>query len=154
MFEKTLVILKPCTVQRGLIGEIISRFEKKGLVLVGLKMVWLNDETLSEHYAHLRGQPYFQRLKDSMSVCPVVVCCWEGNDAVKVIRMLTGTTNSREALPGTIRGDYSMSVQENIIHASDCKESAITELNRFFDESELFNYDMDLISHLYSKREI
>ena len=79
--EKTLVILKPCTVQRGLIGEIVTRFEKKGLRLAGMKMVWLTDEILSEHYAHLKEKPFFQRIKDAMSVCPVIVCCWEGVDA-------------------------------------------------------------------------
>ena len=85
--EKTLVILKPCTVQRGLIGEIVNRFEKKGLRLAGMKMVWLTDEILSEHYAHLKEKPFFQRIKDAMSVCPVIVCCWEGVDAIHVVRM-------------------------------------------------------------------
>mgnify|MGYP000046044460 CR=1 FL=1 len=83
--EKTLVILKPCTVQRGLIGEIVNRFEKKGLRLAGMKMVWLTDEILSEHYAHLKEKPFFQRIKDAMSVCPVIVCCWEGVDAIHVV---------------------------------------------------------------------
>ena len=123
--EKTLVILKPCTVQRGLIGEIVNRFEKKGLRLAGMKMVWLTDEILSEHYAHLKEKPFFQRIKDAMSVCPVIVCCWEGVDAIHVVRTLAGATNGRNAAPGTIRGDYSMSVQENIIHASDSPLSLI-----------------------------
>jgi len=154
MLEKTLVILKPSTVQRGLIGEIICRFEKKGLLLTGLKMVWLNDEILSEHYAHLKDKPFFQKVKDSMRICPVVVCCWKGKDAVGVVRMLTGVTNSREALPGTIRGDYSMSIQKNIIHASDSPETAAVELKRFFSENELFDYDVSLISNLYANDEI
>lgn len=154
MLEKTLIILKPSAVQRGLIGEIINRFERKGLLLTGLKMVWLSDELLSDHYAHLKDKPFFQRVKDSMNVCPVVVCCWKGKDAVKVVRMLTGVTNSREALPGTIRGDYSMSMQENIIHASDSLETATVELSRFFSEDELFDYDFNLISNLYANDEI
>ena len=95
--EKTLVILKPCTVQRGLIGEIVTRFEKKGLRLAGMKMVWLTDEILSEHYAHLKEKPFFQRIKDAMSVCPVIVCCWEGVDAIHVVRTLAGATNGRNA---------------------------------------------------------
>ena len=154
MSEKTIVILKPSSVQRGLIGEIISRFEKKGLLLSGLKMAWLNDEILSEHYCHLKGKPFFQNLKNSMNVCPVIICCWKGKDAVNVVRTLTGVTNSREALPGTIRGDYGMSIQENIIHASDSIESAAVELKRFFADNELFDYNLSLISSLYAEDEI
>lgn len=93
MMEKTLVILKPCTLQRGLVGEIINRFERKGLRLAGMKMVQLTDEVLSEHYAHLSSKPFFQRVKDAMMVCPVIVCCFEGVDAVQVVRTLTGPTN-------------------------------------------------------------
>jgi len=154
MLEKTLVILKPSAVQRGLIGEIINRFERKGLSLSGLKMVWLSDELLSDHYSHLKDKPFFRRVKDSMNVCPVVVCCWKGKDAVKVVRTLTGVTNSREASPGTIRGDFSMSMQENIIHASDSQETALVELQRFFSENELFDYNLSLISNLYANDEI
>jgi nucleoside-diphosphate kinase len=154
MLEKTLVILKPSAVQRGLIGEIIGRFERKGLLLTGLKMIWLSDEILSEHYAHLKDKPFFQRVKDSMNVCPVIVCCWRGKDAVQVVRTLTGVTNSREALPGTIRGDYSMSMQENIIHTSDSHETAAIELQRFFSDDELFDYNSSLISNLYASDEI
>ena len=128
MMEKTLVILKPCTLQRGLVGEIINRFERKGLRLAGMKMVQLTDEVLSEHYAHLSSKPFFQRVKDAMMVCPVIVCCFEGVDAVQVVRTLTGPTNGRLAAPGTIRGDYSMSFQENIVHASDSPETAEVEL--------------------------
>ena len=154
MSEKTLIILKPSAVQRGLIGEIINRFERKGLSLSGLKMVWLSDEILSEHYCHLKDKPFFQKVKNSMNVCPVIVCCWKGKDAVKVVRALTGVTNSREALPGTIRGDYSMSMQENIIHTSDSLETAAIELKRFFSEHELFDYNLSLISNLYAEDEI
>jgi nucleoside-diphosphate kinase len=93
--ERTLVILKPCTIQRGLIGEIISRFEKKGLRLVGAKMIWLTDEILKEHYAHLLDKPFFGRIKDAMEVCPVIVCCWEGVDAVQVVRTISGPTKKR-----------------------------------------------------------
>jgi len=154
MLDKTLVILKPSAVQRGLIGEIIARFEKKGLLLTGLKMVWLSDEILSEHYAHLKDKPFFQRVKDSMNVCPVIVCCWKGKDAVQVVRKLTGVTNGREALPGTIRGDFSMSMQENILHASDSPETAEVELRRFFKDDELFVYNLNVISNLYASDEI
>lgn len=151
--EKTLVILKPCTVQRGLIGEVISRFEKKGLRLAGMKMVWLTDEILNEHYAHLQDKPFFQRIKDSMSMCPVIVCCWEGVDAIQVVRDLTGVTNGRKAAPGTIRGDYSMSMQENIVHASDSPETAAIELKRFFKDEEIFDYEYRNQLALYASDE-
>lgn len=131
---KTLVILKPCTLQRGLVGEITNRFERKGLRLAGMKMVQLTDEVLSEHYAHLSAKPFFQRVKDSMMACPVIVCCFEGVDAIEAVRFLTGPTNGRKAAPGTIRGDYSMSFQENIVHASDSPEAAEAELKRFLNQ--------------------
>jgi nucleoside-diphosphate kinase len=151
--ERTLVILKPSAVQRGLIGNVINRFEKKGLILTGMKMMWLTDEILSEHYSHLKEKPFFQRLKNAMRVTPVVICCWEGKDAVNVVRTITGTTNGREALPGTIRGDYSMSMQENIIHASDSLESAAVELKRFFGNAELYTYNPSLLLSLYANDE-
>lgn len=151
--EKTLVILKPCTLQRGLIGEITSRFERKGLRLAGMKMIWLTDEILSEHYAHLKEKPFFQRIKDAMSVCPVVVCCWDGVDAVHVVRQLTGATNGRVAQTGTIRGDYSMSVQENIVHASDSPETAVIELKRFFRDDEIYDYEMNNLLAIYANDE-
>lgn len=152
--EKTLVILKPDTVQRGLIGEIISRLEKKGLFPVGIKMQWLDDQILSEHYAHLKDKPFFQNMKKAMSVCPVVLMCWEGKDAVSVVRTLVGATNGRLAQPGTIRGDYSMSTQENIIHASDSLENAEKEIDRFFKKSELFDYQMQCMKSIYASDEL
>lgn len=117
--EKTLVILKPSAVQRGLIGEITHRFERKGLRLAGMKMMQLTEDLLNEHYAHLAGKPFFARVKASMMACPVIVCCYEGVDAIQVVRSMTGATNGRVAVPGTIRGDYCVSSQENIIHTSD-----------------------------------
>lgn len=151
--EKTLVILKPCTLQRALIGEIITRFERKGLRLAGIKMTWLTDELLSEHYAHLKEKSFFQRIKDAMSVCPVIVCCWEGVDAIQVVRTLAGATNGRNAAPGTIRGDYSMSVQENIVHASDSPQTAAVELKRFFSDDEIFDYKQNNLLSLYANDE-
>ena len=151
--EQTLVILKPGTVQRGLAGEIISRFEKKGLFIMGMKMMQLTDELLNEHYSHLKDKPFFQRLKDSMKSCPVVVMCLEGVDAVSVVRSLVGATNGRVAQPGTVRGDYSMSMQENIVHASDSLETAEIELNRFFKKEEIFEYDHKLLLNIYAPDE-
>lgn len=152
--EKTLVILKPSAVQRGLMGEVISRFEKKGLRLAGMKMMQLDDQILSIHYAHLKDKPFFQRVKDSMMSCPVVVQCWEGIDAAKIVRSLIGKTNGREAQPGTIRGDFSVSSQENIVHASDSSESAVIELKRFFKDDEIYEYKLCTLPNLYANDEI
>lgn len=152
--EKTLVILKPSCVQRALIGEVISRFEKKGLRLAGMKMVQLTDAILSEHYSHLKDRPFFQRVKDSMQVYPVILQCWEGKNATKVVRSLIGVTNGREATPGTIRGDFSVSSQENIVHASDSSESAKIELKRFFNDNEIFDYKQSTLANLYAGDEI
>lgn len=147
--EKTLVILKPSAVQRGLIGEITTRFERKGLRLAGMKMMQLTDELLNEHYAHLSEKPFFQRVKNSMMASPVIVCCYEGVDAIQVVRSMTGATNGRVAIPGTIRGDFSVSSQENIVHTSDSPKTAIEEINRFFKPEELFEYKQVHMSYLY-----
>ena len=143
--ERTLVILKPSTVQRGLIGEITHRFERKGLRLAGMKMMQLTEDLLNEHYAHLAGKPFFSRVKASMMACPVIVCCYEGVDAIQVVRSMTGATNGRVAIPGTIRGDYCVSSQENIIHTSDSPKTAIEEIERFFKPEELFEYERAVI---------
>jgi nucleoside-diphosphate kinase len=153
MLERTLVILKPGTIRRALIGEIINRFEKKGLLLCGMKMMQLSDEVVNEHYAHLKDKPVFQRIKNAMTCSPVIVCCWKGKDAVRVVRLITGSTNGREALPGTIRGDYSMSIQENIVHASDSPETAEVEIKRFFKAEEVYDYESILMSNLYAHDE-
>lgn len=151
--EKTLVLLKPCTLQRGLAGEIISLFEKKGLKICGMKMMQLTDELLSEHYAHLSGKPFFQRVKDSMMAAPVVAMCLEGVDAIQAVRALAGPTNGRNAAPGTIRGSYCMSFQENIVHASDSAETAETELRRFFRPEEIFEWKLCTFDYLYANDE-
>jgi nucleoside-diphosphate kinase len=152
--EKTLIILKPSCIQRALVGEVVSRFEKKGLRLAGMKMIQLDDTILNEHYAHLKNKPFFQCVKDSMKACPVIVQCWEGIDAAKVVRSLIGVTNGREAESGTIRGDFSVSSQENIVHASDSSESAKVELKRFFKDGEIFDYKLSTLSNLYAGDEI
>lgn len=148
--ERTLILLKPCTVQRRLIGEIINRIERKGLRIVGMKMMQLDDALLNEHYAHLADRPFFNFVKTSMKATPVVAMCVEGCEAVQVVRTITGATNGRKAAPGTIRGDYSMSGQENIVHASDSPENAAIEIRRFFKPDELFEYPDPLTSFFYS----
>lgn len=152
--EQTLVILKPSALQRALVGEVIKRFEQKGLRLAGIKMIQLSDQILNEHYAHLADRPFFKRIKDSMMITPVIVTCWEGKDSVRVVRTMTGSTNSRDAVPGTIRGDLSMSMQENIVHTSDSVENAREELARFFSDDEIFDYENLLTPYLYANEEI
>lgn len=148
--EKTLVLLKPSALQRGIVGEVINRFEKKGLRFVGLKMIQLTDDILNVHYAHLREKPFFNDLKRSMMSTPVIACCLEGIDAVAVVRALTGYTNGRKAIPGTIRGDYCMSNQQNIVHASDSLEAAEVEIARFFKPDEIVEYDPSTMRYLYA----
>lgn len=154
MLQKTLVLLKPCTVQRSLVGEILGIFERKGLRIAGLKMMQLDDAILSEHYAHLVSRPFFPELKESMMATPVVALAVEGVDAVEVVRQMAGPTNGRKALPGTIRGDYSLSGQQNIVHASDSPETAAVELKRFFKDEEIFDYKLPTFRALYASDEL
>ncbi|MDP4238418.1 MAG: nucleoside-diphosphate kinase [Bacteroidota bacterium] len=153
MMERTLVIIKPGAIKRDLIGEIIHRFERKGLQLCGIKMMKLNDEILDEHYEHLKGKPFFQRIKDSMMKTPVVVCCWKSVDCVRIVHDMAGCTNGRQAAMGTIRGDYSVSVQENIVHTSDTVENANIEIARFFREEEIFEFNQLSPTVLYAEDE-
>ncbi len=148
--ERTLVLLKPSTIQRQLIGEIVNRFEKKGLRIAGMKMMQLTDEILEDHYAHLVGKPFFPALKASMMKTPVIAMCLEGVDAIAVVRFITGYTNGRKADPGTIRGDYCMSNQQNIVHASDSPTAAVQELNRFFKPEEIFDMGDLNMDRLYA----
>ena len=151
--ERTFVLLKPDCVQRALCGEILSRFERKGLKIVGMKMIHLQENELKTHYAHLADKPFFPGLVAFMKSAPCIAMAVEGIDAVKVMRSIVGVTNSREALPGTIRGDYSNSIPANIIHASDSKETAEKELKRFFAKGELFEWNRRLEEFYYSDDE-
>ena len=123
-----------------MIGLITGRFESKGLKVAGLKMMQLTDGILNEHYGHLSDKPFFPRIKSFMQETPVLALCLEGVEAVDVVRSLCGVTNARQAAPGTIRGDFAMSVQCNLVHASDSLETARAEVPRFFSEDELFTY--------------
>lgn len=151
--ETTLVLIKPSGVQRGLSGKIISRFEEKSLIIAGMKMMQLNDAILREHYAHLIDRPFFPSLERSMMSSPVIALALRGVDAVAVVRAMTGVTNSRNAAPGTIRGDFGMSGQENIVHASDSPENAAIEVARFFNPDEVFDYTPCTITSIYSPDE-
>ena len=152
--EKTLVIIKPGAIQRELIGEVITRFERKGLQLCGIKMIQLTDEVLNEHYAHLAKKSFFQRIKDGMMITPVIVCCFKVINAAQIVHTMAGKTNGREAAQGTIRGDFSVSVQENIIHTSDSAENADAELNRFFRKEEIFEIKQNSLNFLYAGDEL
>ncbi len=146
--EKSLIIIKPDAVQRNLIGEITSRIERKGLKVIGMKMMSIKDATLEEHYAHIVDKPFFPGIRDFMKSCPVVVLAVEGINAVSALRLLVGPTKAWEANAGTIRGDFSLSTQSNIVHASDSVENGDIEVKRFFDEEEIFSYqkiDTDFI---------
>jgi nucleoside-diphosphate kinase len=146
--ERSAIIVKPDGVQRGLIGEIIHRFERKGLKLVGLKMIALDDSLLDEWYSHHKDKPFFSGLKAYMKSYPVVAMCWEGTDAVVTIRKLVGITKARDAESGTVRGDFAMSQQYNLIHASENSEIAQKEVKLLFSDHELFDWkkmDLDFI---------
>ncbi len=151
--ERTLVLIKPDAIQRGLIGEITTRFEKKGLKLIGVKMMTLDEVTLKEHYAHLADKPFFKSLAQFMKSTPVVAMCWEGLEVVNAVRLLCGITKARAAEAGSIRGDLAMSVSCNVIHASDSAENAVKEVKRFFKEEELFNYQKTEFAHVYAEDE-
>jgi nucleoside-diphosphate kinase len=151
--ERTLVLIKPDAIQRDLIGDIIRQFERKGLKLVGIKMMTLSNDLLEEHYSHLRGRDFFTEVMTFMRSTPIIACCWEGVDCVNTVRLLCGITKAREAEPGTIRGELAMSVQANLVHASDSLETAGVEIERFFKPGELFDYKDVLQPFIYSSRE-
>lgn len=153
MLEKTLVILKPSAVNRCLIGEVVKRIEQKGMIISGMKMMQLDEKILREHYAHLVDKPFFPSLVASMTATPVICMAIAGVDVVEVFRQMTGVTNSRNAAPGTLRGDFCMSGQANIVHASDSLENAKIELARFFQPEEIFDYIPSNIDFYYGKGE-
>jgi nucleoside-diphosphate kinase len=148
--EQTLVLLKPDAVMRSLTGEITTRLEKKGLQLVGMKMIQLNDSLLQEHYSHIADKPFFPGISEFMQSTPVIAQCWQGKSAISVVRNMCGITNSREANPGTIRGDYSLSMQCNLIHASEDATAAEQEIPRFFQSNEIHSYQQGNFDHRYS----
>lgn len=150
--EKSLILVKPDGLQRGLVGEIISRFERKGLKLVGIKMLNVEDAILEEHYAHLSDKPFFADIKKFMMSSPIVALALEGGEgSVSAIRTLVGPTKGHEAPAGTIRGDFGLSGSNNIVHASDSVENGSVEVKRFFDADELFEYDKTESVHVYGE---
>lgn len=151
--EKTLIIIKPDALQRNLLGEIIGRFEKKGLKIMGMKMIQLEDALLAEHYSHHVDKPFFQSLKNFMKSSPVIVMILSGIKAIPAVRLIVGPTKGYEADAGSIRGDLSISGQANIVHASDSLDSAETEIKRFFKPEEIFEYKKSDFEFVYGEEE-
>jgi nucleoside-diphosphate kinase len=142
-------MVKPDGVQRSLAGEIISRFEKKGFKIIGLKMLQISRETAEKHYGEHVGKPFFAGLVDFITSGPVVAMVLEGSGVISAAREMMGATNPLKAAPGTIRGSYGIDTGRNIIHGSDSPESAAREISLFFKEDELFSYDRDVDRWIY-----
>lgn len=147
--EKTFVMLKPDALQRNLIGEIISRLEKRGLKIVAMKMIKMDKEMAEEHYKEHKGKSFYDELVNFIISGPVIAMVWEGMNAVQVMRTLMGSTAPQEASPGTIRGDYALFTGNNLIHGADSKESAEEEISLFFNQEEIVSYSKDLDVWLY-----
>jgi nucleoside-diphosphate kinase len=140
--ERTLIIVKPEGVQRGLIGNVITRLELRGLKFVGLKLMHITPELAERHYGVHKGKPFYPGLVKHITSGPVVVGVVEGPEAISVVRTTMGATNPAEAIPGTIRGDYALEIGFNIIHGSDGPETAVQEINLFFTSQELLSYEL------------
>ena len=139
--EKTLVLVKPDGVQRGLAGEIISRFERRGLKLIGLKLMQVTNQLAHTHYGEHKDRPFFSGLVNFITSGPVVAMAWEGVNAIAIVRQTMGSTNPVESDPGTIRGDLGINIGRNIVHGSDSSESAARELGLFFSTEEILSYN-------------
>lgn len=153
MIEQSLVIVKPDGVARGLTGEIISRFERKGFKIVAAKLSKVSEEKAKVHYGEHAEKPFFPMLLDFITQSPVMLLVVEGNHAISTIRTLVGKTNGSEALPGTIRGDFGTSKSFNLIHASDSPESAQREKENFFAPEEILSYDLPTADWLFAEDE-
>lgn len=135
--ERTLILVKPDGVQRGLIGEVIGRFERRGLRLVGMKFMQMSRELAEQHYGVHKGKPFYDGLIDYITSGPIVAMVWEGPNAIAAARGTMGSTRPHEAGPGTIRGDLATDVGRNIVHGSDSQENAVFEIDLYFEQSEL-----------------
>ncbi|MBI5077876.1 MAG: nucleoside-diphosphate kinase [Candidatus Yonathbacteria bacterium] len=148
--EQVLIIVKPDAIQRGLLGEITTRFERKGLKIVGMKMINLEDALLEAHYAHIADKPFFAGIKAFMKASPVVVMVLSGINAVSATRILVGPTKGFDADAGSIRGDLSLSIQSNVVHSSDSVENGKLEVTRFFKADEIFDYKKSNFDYVYA----
>ncbi|MDY7079411.1 MAG: nucleoside-diphosphate kinase [Chloroflexota bacterium] len=141
--ERTLVIVKPDAVQRGLVGKIITRFERRGLRIAALKLMQINKSLAQRHYAIHKGKPFYEPLIRYITSSPVVVMVLEGNDVIETVRHTMGATNPTEATPGTIRADFGLEIGRNLVHGSDGPETAAFEVPLFFTEDEILSYGRD-----------
>jgi nucleoside-diphosphate kinase len=141
--ERTLVIIKSDAVQRGLIGEIVTRFERRGLRIAALKLIHIDEPLARRHYAIHEGKPFYEPLIRYITSSPVVVMVLEGNDAIEIVRRTMGATNPTEATPGTIRADFALEIGRNLVHGSDGPETAAFEVPLFFTEDEILSYGRD-----------
>jgi nucleoside-diphosphate kinase len=142
--ERTLFLIKPDAMQRGLAGEIIARLERRGLKIVGMKLLRITRELAERHYAEHVGKPFFPGLVEFITSAPVIAIAWEGKDAIRVVRATIGATNPVEAAPGTVRADFGLDKGRNLVHASDGPESAARELELFFVAGELVSWERDV----------
>lgn len=147
--ERSLIILKPDAVQRGLIGPILGRLEQRGLKLAGMKLMQIDDSLARRHYAVHEGKPFFPGLIEYITSGPVVVIAAVGKNVIQVVRNTVGATNPAQAAPGTIRGDYALEVGRNLIHASDSPENGESEIALFFDDDELVSFDRSTDGWIY-----
>ncbi|MGI8383581.1 nucleoside-diphosphate kinase [Robertmurraya sp. P23] len=147
--EKTFLMVKPDGVQRNLIGEIVGRFERKGFQLVGAKLMLISNELAEQHYGEHKERPFFGELVDFITSGPVFAMVWEGENVIATARQMMGATNPKDSQPGTIRGDFAVTVGKNIIHGSDSAASAEREIALFFKEEELLSYSKLLNNWAY-----
>ena len=139
--EQTLILVKPDGVQRGLVGKIIGRFERRGLKLMGMKFMQMSQALAEEHYGVHKARPFYNDLVNYIVSGPIVAMIWEGKDAIAAARSTMGATNPVAAAPGTIRGDFGLEIGRNLVHGSDSPENAVKEVNLFFDEAELVSWE-------------
>jgi nucleoside-diphosphate kinase len=144
VIERTLVLIKPDGVQRQLTGRILARYEERGLKVVGLKLVSVDRDLADRHYAAHREKPFFGGLVDFITSAPLVALALEGPNAITVVRAINGATRPHEAAPGTVRGDFALETAQNIVHASDGPEAAVSELALWFTDDELLEYERDV----------
>ncbi len=149
--ERTLVLIKPDGVQRGLVGEIILRLERRGLKLIAARFLHVDKELAERHYAIHRGQPFYNGLIEYITSAPVMAMVWEGTNAIQAVRQTMGATRPTEAAPGSIRHDFGLDISRNLTHASDSPQTAAEEIDLWFEESELVPWSQGLSSWIYEK---
>jgi nucleoside-diphosphate kinase len=147
--ERTLILVKPDAIERGLAGEVISRLERRGLRIAAMRMLRVDEDLASRHYAEHTEKPFYRTLVEFITSTPIIAAVMEGPNAVAIVRSTVGATDPRKAAPGTIRGDFGLYITQNLIHGSDSPESAVREIGLFFDENEIHTYPRDIDRWLF-----